>query len=638
MSCVLSHPISGQILVVESGSPALLYTSLNDLNINLNTKTKITLKSYSNLYLLESTDSANNIYPTEIGFVLNSGLPNGLGLYNYNTITGKINNTGIWKVATRYIYPNQPEPVSKILTIVSKTSGGSIDSYPLPNFETIFTENGEPVFPINGPNGLEIPTLDSNGNIIFTPITQITTESPFIESNGPTFDDANIPENPESSSSSLSCPEPVECPVPTILINDGSADEEEAERQAAARRFANTWAGGDPINYIALRGLSNLSADTQGIITGFDSFWAESRYLDTRTRTENYFLGRIGNKYVRIDTQTDRGFNDSQLGIIKGIKFSQGLLTPSGNGYLPYGTETASTFYFIITGLLPDGQVASSLIRKNSNGPYIDVIQNGTGLSLGSNFPTGIPRLSGSANFRIQVNVGIENITALSLNWEVFVNSWRSINEAVLGGSYSSTIGDLLSYDQVGGSFINHLNYTYGLIPFNSDAPSQTVFSDLTGIQLNEPWQEWGNELKWTELTPSTRHFHGLSWLLSRSWINSDTGVIDNNIFISGGNFTRNDPGFENFPILMQSLLTLDSPCPPVLLGTCIPCDPTNINFTGDFEDFNNSPDGAVSGVLDSARMTQAFAECLGFEPNWEPPTFSTTSSLMLENLLELIN
>jgi hypothetical protein len=196
MSCVLSHPISGQILVLESGFPALLYTSLNNLNVDLNTGSRITLKSYSNLYVLESTDSANNVYPTEIGFVANSGLPNGLGLYNYNTITGKINNTGIWRVATRYIYPNRSEPVSKVFTIVSKVSGGFINSYPLPNFETIFTGNGIPVFPINGPNGLEIPTSENNGNVTFTPVNQITRESPFIESDGPTLQESEIPQEP----------------------------------------------------------------------------------------------------------------------------------------------------------------------------------------------------------------------------------------------------------------------------------------------------------------------------------------------------------------------------------------------------------------------------------------------------------
>jgi hypothetical protein len=633
MSCVLSHPISGQILVLESGFPALLYTSLNNLNVDLNTGSRITLKSYSNLYVLESTDSANNVYPTEIGFVQNSGLPNGLGLYNYNTITGKINGTGIWNVATRYIYPNRPEPVSKIFTIVSKVSGGSINSYPLPNFETVFTGNGQPVFPINGPNGLEIPT-ENNGNITFTPITQEIIDSPFVESSGPTLENSNIPEvieNPETP-----CPEAEECPPDQGFGGGGWGGVEGGEGGGGGGGGGGGLgfggAGGDPINYIAVRGFNNLTTTPEGVITGFNSFWAETRYVDTRTRTENYFLGRIGNRYVRVDTQTDRGFDNSQLGIIKGIKFSQGILTPSGNGYLPYGIETGSTTYFILTGLLPNNSISTSLIRKDLNGPFIDVLQNGTGISLGNLFPTGVPRLENASNFEIQINIGIENITALSLNWQVIVDNWRSINDAVLGGSYSSIPGDLLSYDQVGGSYIEHLNYTYELIPFTSNVFSQTGVSDFTGIQINEPWTTWGETLKWTELTPKTRHFYGLSWLMSRAWLNSSNGTVNENLPISGANFNRQDTGFEDSPIIMTNDITLDTTCPPVL-NRCLGCDPTRINFTGSFENFNNSPLGNVSG----AQMIEAFANCVGLVPFWRVEPVSTTSSQSLTDLLDLL-
>jgi hypothetical protein len=104
MSCVLSHPASGQTLILESGRPALLYTALSDLNNNLTNPAgaRLSLKSYSNLYLLESSNSSNNIYPSIIGFVPNSGLPNGLVLHNYNTITGIVRTTGLWRVATQY--------------------------------------------------------------------------------------------------------------------------------------------------------------------------------------------------------------------------------------------------------------------------------------------------------------------------------------------------------------------------------------------------------------------------------------------------------------------------------------------------------------------------------------------------------
>jgi len=605
MSCVLSHPISGQILVLESGLPALLYTSLHNLNIDLNTGTRIALKSCSNLYTLESTDSTNNIYPTEIGFVQNSGLPNGLGLYNYNTITGKINDTGIWRVATRYIYPNRPEPVSKIFTIVCKVSGGSINSYPLSNFK--------------------IPT-ENNGNITCPPII----DYPFVESSGPTLENSNIPEvieNPETP-----CPEAEECP-PNAGFGGGGWGGVEGGEGGGGGGFGFGGAGGDPINYIAVRGFNNLITTPEGVITGFNSFWAETRYVDTRTRTENYFLGRIGDRYVRVDTQTDRGFDNSQLGIIKGIKFSQGILTPSGNGYLPYGIETGSTIYFILTGLLPNNSISTSLIRKDLNGPFIDVLQNGTGVSLGDLFPTGVPRLENASNFEIQVNVGIENITALSLNWQVIVNNWRSINEAVLGGSYSSIPGDLLSYDQVGGSYIEHLNYTYELIPFTSNVFSQTGVSDFTGIQINEPWTAWGETLKWTELTPKTRHFYGLSWLMSRAWLNSSNEPVNENLPISGANFDRQDTGFENSPIIMTNNITLDTTCPPVL-NRCLGCDPTRINFTGSFEDFNSSLQGNVSGT----QMTEAFANCVGLIPFWRVEPVSTTSSQSLTDILDILD
>jgi hypothetical protein len=600
MSCVLSHPISGQILVLESGFPALLYTSLNDLNVDLNTGTRITLKSYSNLYVLESTDSSNNIYPTGIGFVANSGLPNGLGLLNYNTITGKINGTGTWKVATRYLYPNNPNPVSKIFTIVSKLSGGAVNSYPLPNFETVFTGEGEPVFPINGPNGLEIPTLENDGSITFTPITEIITESAFIESEGPTLQESEVPQEPP--------------PPPPA-------------------------GGGDPVNYIPLRVFSNLSTDSNGIITGFNGFncnWAESRYIDTRTRTENFFIGRIGNRYVRVDTETTRGFNNTQLGIIKGIKFSQGILTPSGNGYLPYGIETGSTTYFILTGLLPNNSsVASSLIRKDLNGPYIDIFQNGTGVSLGNEFPTGVPRLANSANFNVQINVGLGNITALRFNWQVdvFQAGWRTVNDAILGGFYSCAIGDLHSFDQVGGSFIEQLNYTYELCPYNHTAEAQVIFSDFTGIQGNEPWTTWGETLKWVELTPKTKHFYGLNWLIGRAWLNSGNPILNNSPIMSGLNWKRNDPGFVNSSILIDRNITWNTPCFPLNLGgACLPCDPTCNNFNGDFGAFNN----ALMGNVNGAPMSQAFADCLGLVSLWQPSP-STTSSQSFSDLINLL-
>jgi hypothetical protein len=597
MSCILSHPISGQILVLESGRPALLYTALNNLNIDLTAEIRIVLKSYSNLYLLENTDNSKNVYPTGIGFVQGSGLPNGLNLHNYNTITGVINSTGLWNIATNYFYPNVATPVTKRFQILVKPTGGGLNSYPLPNFETVFTGNGQPVFPISGNNGLEIP-VENNGQINFVESGIIEQPVPFVESEGPTLEEGDVPQEPP--------------PPPPV-------------------------AGGDPVNLIPLRVFSNVLTDNQGVIVGFDSInctWAASRYVDTRTRAENLFLGRIGNRYTRVDTQTTSGWSPGVMGIIVGVKFSQGILSPNGqNGFYPFGVETGSTLYFLNTGRLPNGRVATSLIRKDLNGPYMDIINNGTGIMIGNELPTA-SRLSGVIPFSIVTDIGINDATALRFRW-VNNATWRNINEADLGGVCSYSLGDLHSFDQVGGSLIEHLNYTYDLVPYNhpTSPTTPTTFFDFINLQTGN-WAEWGKTLKWTELTSKAKHFYGINWLISKAWTLSGITELNNSSIMSGlYKWRRSDPGFENSQILIARNIAWARPClpPAILLGGCLDCDPACGNFTGDFTAANSSPMGCGNG----SPMTQGVANCYGVPWSSTPCPSSSSSGPGTNNFID---
>lgn len=604
MSCILSHPISGQILVLESGRPALLYTALNNLNIDLSTGSRIVLKSYTNLFCLESTEESKNIYPTSIGFVQGSGLPNGLVLHNYNTITGRLNTTGRWNVATNYLYPNNPQPVTKIFQILVKPTGGSINTYALPTFETVFNNNGQPLFPISGNQGIQIP-IEENGQILFVPSGEVREASPFTESEGPTIEEGEVEQ---------------EDPPPPPPPGGG---------------------GGDPINTMPLRIFSNAETNNNGVITGFahpNCTWVSSRYIDTRTRVENLFLGRIGNRYVRIDTQTTNGWTPGVLGIIVGIKYSQGILAPSGqNGYYPFGIETGSTAYFIHSGWVGN-DVATSLIRKDLNGPYIDIIQNGTGINLGNTLPS--PRLlaDGATNFDITTDVGIDNVTALRSRWRVNIIRWRGANQAALGGFVSYFLGDLHSFDQLGGSLIEQLNYTYGLAPYTHETPiglQPTVFRDVVNIQTGD-WPNWGRTLKWVELTPKTKHFYGINWLMSRAWRGSGISGLNNSPIMSGLQWRRSDSGiFSGSAILISSGLRAPNLCwpPNVILDLCPDCDPACDNFNGDFAAANSSPMGCAGG----SPMSQHLANCYGLPWSSTPCPSSSSSGPGGNNFIDFV-
>lgn len=601
MSCVLSHPISGQVLMMESGRPALLYTNLNNLNIDLATGTRIVLKSYSNLYVLESTDSTKNIYPISMGFVQGSGLPNGLSLYNYNTITGIVRSTGLWKVATNYVYPNNPTPVTKIFYVLVKQTG-DIDSYAFPDFQTIFTgNNGEPVFPTINGNDINIP-ITQNGNIIFIPSGEILGSAPFVDSTGPTLIGGEEP--------------PIE----------GGGK-------------------GDPINIIPLRFYANAETNNSGIITGFSGMAKVyvSRYIDTRSRAENLFLCRKGNKYARIDTETVSGWAQGADGLIQGIKFSQGILGTSGNSYLPYGFETNSTLYFISTGIstIHTDTVMMSLMKQDKNGQIFDITESNRLVDPNNQIPN--QTIAATVFFNIQKNIGIDNDTALRLRWE-YNGMFRAFGESTVGGSYSFTLGDLHAFDQLGGSLIEHLNYIYSNCPFyinGNECPpvgntSPDTITDFTGVQIGQPWRTWGRTLKWTELNDKAKHFYGINWIMSKITDGSSLTPVNNNIILD--KWKRCDPGWSGSGILITGdIWSRTCKIPGTFLNDpifgCPNCDPACPNFTGDFNQSRNSPVGCGGNT----RLTQHLADCYNIPWSSEPcpqNSPSTTSSMSFEELL----
>lgn len=605
MSCLLSHPISGQVLLMESGRPALLYTNLNNLNIDLNTGLRIVLKSYSNLYVLENSDTTKNIYPTGIGFIPGSGLPNGLSLHNYNTITGIVRSTGLWKVATNYLYPNNPTPLTKIFYVLVKETG-NMSSYALPDFETLFTgNNGQPVFPIINNNNINIP-VQQNGNIIFVPSGDILGTAPFIDSLGETLEGGEEP--------------PIE----------GGGK-------------------GDPINLAAIRFYTNALTSNSGIITGFSGTAKvyASRYIDTRARTENLFLCRKGNKYARVDTQTVSGWAQGADGLIQGIRFSQGILGVSGDQYLPYGFETNSTIYFISTGISTahTDTVMMSLMKQDKNGQIFDITESNRLVDPNNQIPN--QTIAATVFFNIERNIGIENDTALRLKWQ-YIGMFREFGQSTVGGSYSFTLGDLHAFDQVGGSLIEHLNYIYDKCPFtmtgNNCSPlgfnSPDLITDLTGVQLDRPWKTWGNKLKWTELNDKAKHFYGINWIMSKIIGSNSSTPINNNIFLY--KWKRNDPGWSGSEILITGDIWFrtcripndfaDNP----IFG-CPSCDPACPNFNGDFNQAKNSPVGCAGNT----KITEHLANCYGipWSPNSCPESSpSTTSSLILSELLDRLN
>jgi len=577
MSCVLSHPASGQTLILESGRPALLYTALSDLNNNLTNPAgaRLSLKSYSNLYLLESSNSSNNIYPSIIGFVPNSGLPNGLVLHNYNTITGIVRTTGLWRVATQYFYPHAINPVTKIFNIlVNKTCDPN--SYAFQNFETLFMGNdkGQPVFPQNGLNGLEVPTIQNN-QIVFIPTGQIIGPAPFIGSEGLA----------------------------------GGADED----------FVGIGIGrGDPINTIVARTYTNLLTDENGIITGVSGAarLLDSTYIDTRTRAENLFLGRIGNRYVRVDTQTLPSNFSAALGTINSIKLSQGILGISGSSFLPYGFETNSTTYFVTSGA---GRTA--VIRQDKNAPAF-------------NF-TPIPNVENMVTlfqtvFTVRQRIGIGDVTAFDFAWQISIDpNELTDTRSIQGGSYSVSLENLHDFDEVGGSLINHLNFMYNQTDYNAPASTNCSQPVLIRVspQISGNWGLWGRNLSWKELSPKAKHFLGLDWSF-RMGLRQESAPATINIVPK---WKRADPDWEGYDITLRRNIfpfcTAGSECGGrvcavgfagrQLIDTalvCPPCDPSCEGFNGDPIAIQNAPLGCAGRTP----INQALANCFGLA-DWSP-------------------
>ena len=582
---------------MESGRPALLYTALNNFSTDLTTGARIVLKSYSNLYLLEHPDESKNVYPTGIGFVQGSGLPNGLNLHNYNTITGIVNTTGYWSVATRYLYPNVANPVTKVFHIFVKRTG-DINLYAGSNFETIFTGNGQPVFPINNGNDVQIP-VEENGNIVFVPSGELTGAAPFIDSEGETL--------------------------------EGGAEE---PLEGGGK--------GDPINIIPLRIFRNAQTSISGVITGFSGAAqvSVSRYIDTRTRTENLFLGRIGNRYTRIDTETTSGWTNGTAGVVQGVKLSQGILGISGDQYLPYGFETNATTYFIATGFVSTFP-SMSLIRYDKNGIAIDITEGGRVVDINNPVPG---RTLPLRFFSIRKNVGIDDKTAFTFIWNNNLTEVRELGQAMIGGSYGFILGDLHAFDQVGGSLIEHLNYVYNKASFTGFASYCDGFSlpdltlDFTGVQTGERWDEWGKTLKWVELSNKSKHFYGINWIMSKLSLAPANNILHPPLTGIITKWKRNDPAWLNSGILITGDAWLRT-CKIVQGGpldsifNCPDCDPACENFNGDFNTANSSPMGCAGGTP----MSQHLANCYGVPWNSTPCPSSSSSGPGGNNFIDYV-
>jgi len=611
----LVHPVNNQSILVNVNELVPMYYGLNDVLFGTSGNISTILKPFSNLYVLESNQTGFvNIEPLRPVTVLGKGLPNGMGFYKYNAITGRSAVTGNWEVHAFYRYntgdPNVPynSPV-KTFNINVRPSGTFIDNS---FFEVITGSNGEQLLPISGNNGqILVPITGENGQPGYI-------ESGFLQSGTGCKQTLNsgglLPFNFCVTG---------ECPSgQTCQYIDSSGETQEGGVQEPSQGGQK----GDPINTLPLRiitsGMISFNNSNPTVINSMDNgcnFYT-TRYIDTRERTECFFLGRIGSTYVRLDTLSwSDPKNPSTLGVLRGINITKGIIhSINSNREITNYTETEGTMYFVgnntLSGVGASGEFSAedftwgNLWQKNKGGQPIPIIRNPNGFLQG---------------FFVSKNIGINDVTALSFSWcygnfcGVDASTLCDLISARLatrfmGGQVNFTLGELFRFDEIGGSLIENMQYNYNTASLNQSGNNENVID----ISASAPWRDWGATLKFTNINDKFRHFYGLDWSYTK-------GTAPSNInwrkFLTTGNLS--------FTYSLSNNYTSANNC--VMSVSCPSCDPGCPCFTGHQITLPDTVEMcAANGVMAPRWLCACYTNS----------NVSTTSSLTPEMLLELIN
>jgi hypothetical protein len=570
MSCQLSNIISGQIFIAESGRPLQLYTNLVDIVFPYAGEVVRKLKPYSNLYVIENIDNRKNIYPTGLGFVLNSGLPPGIKLHNFNTLTGIPLNTGKWKVATNYTYSGINKNFTKIFYINVYPSG-TIRSNPL--FNTVIDSHGAPIFPIlPGAVVFDPKYLTGNGQSVFP------TDTLFPSGTGITgfF----------SGSSGVGSQTPFSSEGQFILIDENNNDNQVAPFDPANGQTTSEEVGGqkgDPSVSLRLPIAKILTDPLTLEITGgnLNCSGYKTNYLDTRARVENYFLGIIGGDYVCVDTETEN--YGVAKGIIRAVKFSRGTVSANSLIEKSYTTYILSRARNQFENEISQGNTHfMDLFSKHKNQQgYINITAGGIQQQ------TLDPTLFALWNFDISQNIGIGNISAFNFNWSFHRNQNSTNSDEFLeGGKFSVQLGELYRFDKIGGALIDNMNFIYNTVYKNS--PKLPIEND---IQAEVAWENWGSSLKTAPPSRVFKYFNGLHWLFSTNINPVGCYRLDNTgVLIQKA---------SNINLEVEGECSED-PCPP--------CDPTCPGF----DPANIANLDFTIGCCGSVLMPRYLCECYG--------------------------
>ena len=548
----LAHPANGQTVNFSSNNFLGLYRGIRDL-VYPSGNYRMVLKPFSNLYVLESAQTGfSNIEPVQVNFINNSGLPNGLALYKYNAITGKINNTGSWNIAARYVYNtgagNLYESPVKYYTLNIFPPNTLLDN---PLFDTVLDGNGNQLLPINSGGQILIPITGSGGQVGLIPSGFLSSGSGCITglTSGTGFASGFIFCNSDECSSGQNCP-----------YVDSQGETQEGGVQEPSKGGQK----GDPVNVLPLRIVPNdyleYESPASPIIRGIGSgcnFYT-TMYTDTRDRTENLFIGRIGNRYVRVDTQT--WSQGSAMGILRGINITKGFINNISNNVITSYKETEGTMYYVSSF----GEVSG--IGENPAQVYR--FGNLFELNKGSNQP--IPLLGPGFQiwtFFVEKNIGIGDVTALGLSW-YYGNPRRTENSTELGGEINITLGELFRFDQIGGSLVENMQYIYNNVDLNYKNASNLETIDISNLA---PWQDWGRELKFIDINEKFKHFYALDWVFTTAKTPGNWPRIDSNVASPGS--------YPTIPVQLSPSYDSSGNC--VVTARCPSCDPACPDFSG---------------------------------------------------------
>jgi hypothetical protein len=612
----LVHPLNNQSINVSVNKLVPVYNGINTITYNENGNILTTLKPFSNLFVLEAKTGFNNLEPVGLVIEPSNSLPNGLGLYKYNTITGKPITTGRWTIGVQYVYntgsSNLYTSPLRYFNINVQPTGVFIDN---PIFNVITDENKNQLFPIN-----------SGGNILI-PITGNSGQGGYIDSG---FLASGTGCLTTLSSGSLlpfnfcitgSCPQGQICRYEdsTGITQEGGAEEPSQGGQK-----------GDPINVLPLRIVSNDMLNFDGSRVnqiGSGCNFYTSLYIDGRDRTENFFLGRIGNRYVRVDTTTWSDPKANAFGVLRGINITKGLIhSINTNREITSYTETEGTMYYVSLGSdLPSwvGTVDPStptaafawgnLYQLDKGGAPIPVI----------NTPAGFLR-----GFFVEKNIGIEDVTALRLSWcyglacaNFETCTPTSLDDgAFVGGQLSFTFGELFRFDEIGGSLVENMQFNYNNVNiYYKQSGASTTVHDISD---KAPWPSWGSKLKFVDINDRFKHFYGLDWAYTRHAIPSNTDWAK--VITPSGTFSYS----------LSNDYNTNGNC--VLSIPCLPCDPACPCFTGHAI---SEPNRIELCDHNNQLIPRWLCECYrNFTLDDNNPNPSTSSSLTPEMFMELIN